>query len=238
MKPISKITVKHFINDSLHWSGGVLGGYNAFGKFDKDLKAYPIYVKITFLRKTTQIKSLINGDFYTIDKVKKEHSDQMEAEARMIEDVITKEYSLQGDLFSLKGISDKCSPYKGNFYDAFIESYLWKEFSNAILKTRSPFMRLLLQRFPNVPAIIHYDAATKLLGDIPAFEKLKSKFATFKDIETIFSKNGYLQGIQVFEWKFGKAKDLFGSYALKKGFSFRNVSEMVDIIDKQIENWK
>ena len=234
MEDISKITVKHFLNTTLASKVGGLIEIDSKGKeIKKDL--YQLYVKITFMRKTTQIKSIVNNSFFTIEDAYNDYSELIKAETKMIEDLIENEYIRLKNNFTLKGIGDKCKKYSGDFKENIFDLYIWKDFNKAILKSRSKFMRLLLYRFKNIPAMTYYDAAIKLIGEIAELTKLKPKFINFEKIEEIMRTDEKLQELKVIEWKYGSAKEYMSHIALGNGISFKEVSEIVNIIDKEIE---
>lgn len=90
-KEIGKITIKHF--------------------FNKQIKNFPLYVKITFQRKSTQMKSLCEFKFENSVIVYTYHLPFLKAERELILYTILNEYR-KGDKFSLKGIPDKVYPFK------------------------------------------------------------------------------------------------------------------------------
>jgi len=234
MKAISKITVKHFLNTALGSPQDIVGIYDEKGVLQKFPPVHPLYIKIIFMRKTTQMKSIVGAykDYETIEEVYKDLGDQLTSEIRMIEDIITNEYKKLGDKFELKGIGNKCSKYQQDLNDLLFEQYLWLDFFKIISKTNSEYKRLLLNRAPKNPVITHYHAALKLLDNSQELLKLKEQFENYSIMEKCLTENGKIKRhIKIFDWVYGKERDGFSYIALKNSISFNKVAQLVDIID-------
>jgi len=239
MKAISKITVKHFLNTALGSPQDIVGIYDEKGILQKFPPLHPLYIKIIFMRKTTQMKSIVGAykDYETIEEVYKDLGDQLTSEIRMIEDIITNEYKKLGDKFELKGIGNKCSKYQQDLNDLLFEQYLWLDFFKIISKTNSEYKRLLLNRAPKNPVITHYNAALKLLDNSEELLKLKEQFENYTIMEKCFiKKDNTKHQVSLFDWVYGKDRDGFSYTALKNGISFNKVTQLVGVIDTVISN--
>ena len=233
MDAISKITVKHFLNTSLGSKEGITGYYDDKGVLQTYAPRYPLYIKIIFMRKTTQMKSSVAGysDYETLEEAGKKLGDLLNSEVGMLEDVIASEYKRLGDAFELKGITSKLAVYENGVREVIFEQYLWVNFFKVVARSKSEYARLLLSRFPKTPAISHYHAALKLLDPHPELLKLKERFENYEIIEDCLYKSRGKEPVTLFEWIYGKHKDIFSYTALKQGISFNKVSQLVGLID-------
>ncbi len=234
MKTLGKITVKHFLNTNISTKQFSPEFKTEDGKITKSVELYPLYVKITFMRKTTQMKSIVNENYANLDKANFSNIDLLNSECKMIKNIILNEYTKSENNFSLIGIADKCKVYHGNFLESVFNTYLWQDYNKAILKTRSKFMRLLLVRNPNIPSTTFYEAAIKLVGEKPELKKLKEKFENYQTIEKILKKEKRLNSIRTIEWKYGNEKENFVRLAIDSRFSYNEFTKLVDIIDTEI----
>lgn len=235
METLSKITVKHFLNPRVIPSDYILGGLNEEGVQDDNLIPHPLYVKVTFKRNSTEIRSILRKDFYSLFEIKREDKDLMEVESRMIEDVISKDYKKLGDKFSLKGIKKRSEYYEKDLIEHFSNEFLWNDYQKLIVKSRSEFARLLLNRDPSVPISTYLKAAMMLIPEDKGLGKFQSQFDVLEQINSIFRK---LKGhglIIIASWKYGKTKDHFASIGLQMGLGFAKVQKLTALIDSVIE---
>jgi hypothetical protein len=235
MEKLSKITVKHFLNPRVIPTDYILGGLNEEGVQDDDLVPHPLYVKVTFKRNSTEIRSILRKDFYSLFEIKREDKDLMEVETRMIEDIIAKEYKKHGDKFSLKGIKKKSEFYEKELIEHFSNDFLWNDYQKLIVKSRSEFSRLLLNRDPSVSASIYFKAAMKLIPGDKGLEKFQGQFEVLEQINGIFRKMKGHGMIIIASWKYGKVKDQFASIGLQMGLGFAKVQKLTALIDTVIE---
>ncbi len=233
---MGKITVKHFINKTLKEAKKDYIIMDEKGNhIDTTPPFYPLYVKITFQRATTQLRSLINLDFTSVEEaVYYGCGDLMEMESIMINDIVVKEFKKLGSKFSLRGINEKCKPYSFRLDEFFSDALLIKAYNNVVIRSRSPYMRLLIWKSNKIPASVYYDAASKLLGEVPELFQLNEKFIIFGLFEKAISKSK-IGKTQVIEWLYGDAKERFSQKALESGLSFNEVVKVVTAIDEQIK---
>lgn len=231
MNNLSKITVKHFLNTNLASSSD-------FQETDKKLRRvdtpYPLYVKITFMRKTTQMKSIVDDYFSSINEAFSKHGNLLNAEINLIENIIAKEYKSAKQAFVLKGIGDTCKKYYDINIEVLLNNYIWNDYLKIIKASRTQFMRLLLQRLPNIPSMVYYEAALKLIGKNDQLVKLKDKFEKTGMLENVRIDNKKLTDIRIIEWQYGKVKDNLRLYLLNKGNNQKLVSQLIKIIDDEI----
>ena len=234
MEKLGKITVKHFLNTALNDRGCTISILDE--KSDSYIPAplYSLYVKITFMRKTTQQKSIINEDFATMEEAYSKYRTALAGEVQMIEDVIRREYQQLKGRVELRGLAKKCEVYRKEVVDQIFEGYLWQDFAREVLKSRTEYMRLLLQKFPKTPAMEHYNAALRLIGDRPELLRLRERFENYAMIERCLSQALRTQGASIFDWHYGDLKDRFSLRALQKGYSFKQTSTVVALVDSII----
>lgn len=229
MEKIGKITVKHFLNTTLANRSSIsIQADN--GNFIESPPSYPLYVKITFMRKTTQQKSIIDNYFENLEEAYKVYGATIEGEIKMIEDLISNEYRKRGDKFELKGLAKRCEVYKTAVPDLFFSEYLWNDFTKVIIKGRSSNMRILLHRFPTTPVFQHYNAAIKLIDNKEELLQMKSQFDNFTLFEKCMIPLKKNQN-SVFDWVYGTLKDKFSFTSLKKGYTFKQTSLVVSLVD-------
>jgi hypothetical protein len=232
MVSISKITAKHFLNTLLAPKEAVNGNSP-----DKPSPLYPLYVKITFMRKTTQMRSCIDDNYSTIEEAYKKEGDKMEAETRMIEDVIAREYKKLGDKFELRGIANKCEAYQRSLTELIFGQYLWLDFFNVVVRDNTEHKRMLLTRLPKTRAITYYHAALKLIENNEELQKLNDQFENYEIIERSLRVKRTEPYATVFDWVYGKQKEKFSYTALKDGISFNKTSQLVAIIEATISGY-
>lgn len=233
-KEISKITVKHFVNESLKGDESSIVELDGNGNEIPSQPKYPLYVKVTFMRATTQLKSIVWDDYTSVDEAHQKQSVLMEIEKQIIRDVITKEYFRVGDMFSLKGLSEKCKPYTSKLFEYFSGKLVVNDFVKAILKSRSPFMRMLTYRWPNLSFTIYYEAALKLIGEIPELTLLKERVHVLELYEKSI-RSREIRNIKVYEWVYGDAKERISRSALDAKLSFNNMLQLIEAIDTQLK---
>ncbi|MEI6766784.1 MAG: hypothetical protein WCM76_14230 [Bacteroidota bacterium] len=231
---MSKITVKYFINFNLKESSD--NGDNADGISNNNISGplHPLYIKITFKRATTQLKSLINADFTSVEHAAYHCEGLMEMEAAMISDVISREYQRLGEKFSLKGIAEKCKPYSQGLAEYFLTNFLITDYNKAIGQSKSKYIPLLCWKANDAEPSIYFDAAVKLLGEIPELVILKERFDLYELFETVMREN-HLTNKQVVEWAYGDAKDVFSQKALSSKIKINHVAKIIAAIDEQVK---
>jgi hypothetical protein len=235
MLNISKITVKHFLNTALESREGT-GRYDEYGIEIEEAPTYPLYLKIIFMRKTTQMKSILPeyNAYRTMEEVQKEFGDKLVAELRMVEDVIRREYVKLGDKFELKGLAQKCNAYLQSLDRLIFCQYVWDDFFKVVARTDTPHKRLLLTLVPKTNLISHYHAALKLLDNKQELLEMEEQFKNYEIIEKCLGTRRDVRRPTLFDWAFGKYRDMFSYNALKNGISFNKVSELVGIIDRLV----
>lgn len=229
---MTKITIKHFVNTTLRSKGVDIFNHNGEPVTTKPL--YPLYVKITFQRKTTQVKSIIDGYFNSVEEAQIKHGNLMKMEVDMIEHLILVDFAKDKERFDLKGIVKKIAIYEQNILETVFDKMVWNDFKREILKTRSDFMRLLLERNFKISPLIYYKAAIQLLDDSEAIVNLKSNFDDYLLLENLKLIN--TNELKTFtNWVFGDLKNKFSIKLLEKGVSFQDVARLVNEIDNVFE---
>lgn len=131
MKKPKKITVKFFVNKTvkpeLH---------------DKE-KRYPLYMIVTYNRRTNTLKSLYGGFYKDIQQVEKNSPGLLSFEEKVVQKIISYELSRDTENFDIKGIHVKYDMYSKSIEQILSESLkkaLWvvvvkidpKEYSQAL----------------------------------------------------------------------------------------------------------
>lgn len=224
MKDISKITVKHFLNKNLPVSQG-------------DKLLYPVYIKITFQRKSTEIKSTIHKLY--ADSLENYHlfNDlDFVYESFMIKHFVTKGYQELGDKFTLRGIASLCRNYNEKRIKDLFNGIVFNEFDDYLCTNRPKFWLMLGNRIPSVDSFTYFEAALKLLDNDPFIVKLKDKFEILRDIESVeFPGFGQLQEQRLPFWQFGTAKQMFVIEAQTLGYSQERIQKIISVIDFEIQ---
>jgi len=235
MNKVGKITAKHFINKTLKVPTYKNEIIDSNGKsVDITPPFHPLYIKITFQRTTTQMKSLLNLDFTSVEEAEFRCGDWLDMEKKMINDIIKSEFKKNGDKFILKGIPDKCKPFGQPLKDFFPGMLLVDIYNTMVLNSKSSYLELLEWKSSTIPAMVYYEAALKLLGELPQLIALKEKFDLCDHFEKAISNNN--TGIlKVLEWKYGDAKEQFSQKALSAGLSFNQLVGIVTNIDELID---
>ncbi len=207
-----KITIKHFINRNLKETKRKYAFWDEDGNYeDMTPPFHPLYVKVTFRRTTTQLKSFIGIDFISIDDAMHFGEIYLEHEAEMIHDVIARNYLKDKDHFSLKGLADLCAPYTKPI-DKFITDSIWSEYNAIITTSRSHFSSLLLRKSDSkTPSDIFFKAALKLLDDPSDILRLKEKFEILSILVKLNKHIGSALQYRVIEWVYGDLKPQFPS---------------------------
>jgi len=222
MKDISKINVRHFLNRNLPTKVG-----------DKVL--YPTYVKITFQRKSTEIKSTINKSFESENDSEFCFSPTLAYESKMIQHFVEKGFRTLGDKFSLRGIAEICRKYHDKRIKDLFESFVTNDFNLSIFDIDNNLGRVIIWRNQNLPLSLYYDAAIKLFDNHKDIVKYKSQFEIIRDIESIiFAGFGELLEQRIIFWQFGTTKDMFLLEAKVKGLSEQRINSVISMIDSEL----
>jgi len=231
---LGKITVKHFLNTALKQAEGIVSMVGEDGQVIEFPAQYPLYIKITFKRMTTQLKSIVSLNFASVEEAFEKYGTLMILEKYLITDIIEKEYIKSGDKFKMKGIADKAKPYCIELFDFFSEKCFINEYKKVILKSRSIYMRLLLPGVFDVSLSVYYAAAKKLLENPDELIELNAKFEIVEKFRQVIKQSNN-PDVLLIEWIYGKGKEEFTHAALSAGLSFGEIVTIVAEIDKQIE---
>lgn len=239
MNKTSKITVKHFINTGLKGLNEVIDKYSFFENTSyKDVMPppfYPLYIKITFQRATTQMKSLYDIEFVTIEEAEYKAGYFLDIERKFIADVIRNEYKKQGSNFILKGIPDKCKPYSQPIKEFFLNRVIREEYNTLLKKTESPYKQLLRWDSVETSPDIYYSAAIKLLNENQQLKSLKQKFDICSTFHEITEKNG-TDKTALFLWTYGYTKEKFHNDAHRSGINKKQIGVIIKTMDDLIES--
>lgn len=149
---MKKISVKHFLNTSLKSDKdrGRISlvtedkeGNRLASEDRKKVQKYPVYIKITYNRKTTQMKSEITEYFSAIEDVYTNYPGKISKEVSRMHNAITYEVEKHGEGFKLKGINQRINKY-GKTITNLLYDHLSEKFTKALEDSQSEFAGLLL----------------------------------------------------------------------------------------------
>jgi len=234
MKDISKITVKHFLNLSLPTKSDIVGSY-INGKLINEPTSYPLYVKITFQRKTTQIKSTIDKSFQNIEEAYRKHENEIKNEALLIESMISKSFKEKGESFTLAGIHKICKDYRTITMADVINDYVLNDFDTIIDSTGYEYAAIFQVRL-NIPSIEYYKLALLHFGKLPNLLQLQSKFELLDTFETLAKKHKFsITSIKLVDWKYGNSKHILFELTKRNKISQKVTNHFFEIIDTYIQ---
>jgi len=245
MKNEYKVTVKHYLNKELkkiRKGGGIIG--NDFSTYQEEGIVYPLYVQITFLRKTTKIPSLINDNFKNLEEAKKEYLKEMKEEERVITEAIRREYNKLGKDFEMTNFVGKFKVFKLTLEEFFYKYYFLNEYHKRLLATRSEYMRMFYHTFTFLKksdilnySLLYFEKVLETLSYPEEFLTLKTRLEAVTTFYKSISKND--SGIiTIYDWLFGEGKERFSINSLKNRISFELTSHLVVAIDEAISNIK
>ncbi|MCR6638768.1 MAG: hypothetical protein NVV82_07190 [Sporocytophaga sp.] len=117
MKKPKKITVKFFVHESLK------------PKVEDGVERFPLYMRITYQRRNTMLKSFYGGYYKDLKEVEKLHYPGfLEFEERNIQKTINYEIAKLGEAFDLKGVHEKYEVYCIGIYkilESYFKNVLW-----------------------------------------------------------------------------------------------------------------
>src|SRR5690606_34567404 len=140
----------------------------------------PVYIKVTFQRKSTEIKSFIFYSSMTEYEFKTTPSAKFEQETAMIEFFVRKGYSVQGDEYSLKGIAEVCKEYLKMHIKDIYKLYVLNNFDTYLSEINEPFKYIILHRNEQVPTILYFMGALKLFSDKKGLMQFEEQFEIVK----------------------------------------------------------
>jgi len=234
MSKIGKIRVMHFLNTKIQLSPVPSSILKEDDKSTELTNEYPVYVLVTFRRQTTQMKSVIERNYKTIEEAISKEREMIRIETKMIESLINEHceiLSYAGWEYTLKGFNTLCKRFHQILFDAFKDAFLWAEFVRSIYKCNNEYSKLLETRNPEIPIITYYKAAIKLMDDKTAFSQLERRFIIVEQIEKLIKNRTDLKNLKIIEWVFGNAKEEFRINALNAGLEADRIEVLINSID-------
>lgn len=234
-----KITVKHFLNKRLNpgskherYGGGLISDPT-----DTEQKKYPLYIKITVNRKTTQVKSDLNDYFATIEEVQKMHSQFINWEQQFIQNSISYELKNNGDKFALKGLNDRIEKYKKPVIQ-LLNDHLSEKFIKAFENSESEFAGLLILGTISTDLGMLNRAALKL---IDGFEDLSkgfiSEIKTYEIYKLLFNAEENYQSVTLLDWISGSnRKDSIKKFETVFFSNHEMVQQAITTIDQLVNS--
>jgi len=196
MKKRSKITVKFFFNKNLA------------AKSEKGKELYPLYILVTYQRKSTQLKSHYGGYLEDIEILNTHYSGLVEFEARTLQKVIEYEAEKYGDKFTLTGIGERYHLYATPIHNA-LERYLKERLEKEMKATLEPMAIIPDYKNPLISASLLYMAALRLIHDFDQkiSRQLKGELEVNNSYFLLFPKlAGVYSFPTVIDWENGNHK--------------------------------
>ncbi|MBT3300885.1 MAG: hypothetical protein HOD63_14045 [Bacteroidetes bacterium] len=181
-----KITIKFFLNKRLPSKSIVR---DERGQVIDEIVKYPIYIQLTFLRKSTQFKSSINTE-YSDSNYSEDDNALMMLEKMYIIKVIEYE-NITNKAFSLKGFKSRYDIYSEQIF-SLLEQKAIKTFLGALNNSESNYTKLFFHvDFDKIPFDIILSAALELIPDFQdSFGENKIYIDTFELFYQEFTKKG------------------------------------------------
>lgn len=224
-----KITIKPFLNIQLGASGTLTEGNRIF-------KTYPLYYKVTFNRKNTQLRSLYaHAGYNDIGSIE---SGIIDFESKVLNKIIAYETTEKQDDYQLTGLKRKFELYALSI-DYVLDTYLRKQLQGAINGTGHPYQFVLTFDNYNINNSIFniYDACRSLFPNINTYldTSLLDGMSCFKAYREIIGTPMFRYDFHtLIDWIDGSAKE-FLQEGLIKFYETENVLSMLNTIDKIIK---
>ena len=223
-KNLSKITIKFFLNRNL-------APMQQHGKL-----FYPLYILVTFKRKSTQFKSKSDQYFEDIDNLKKDRPDILQFEERILRKMIEYEIENLGeDKFTLKGVSERYPYYATSIYIA-LETYLKDKLQKQMFSGGDPLAMVPNYENPAVTVPLLYTAAVRLF---PGFEnkmpaQLIEELQAYEHYQTLFPLEFFMYDFAVIiEWLNGDhEKVLTEAFTKVYGNKAADLNRIVALLNK------
>ena len=196
MKKRSKITVKFFLNKNLAARG------------EKGKALYPLYILVTYQRKSTQLKSHFGGYMEDIEFLNTHHRGLVEFEAKTLQKVIEYEADKYGDKFTLAGIGERYHQYATPINNA-LERYLKEMLEKEMKATLEPMAIVPDYKNPLISSGLLYLAALRLIHDFDQkiSPQLKGELEVNNSYFLLFPKlAGVYSFPTVIDWENGSHK--------------------------------
>lgn len=236
---ISKITIKYFLNKRKPSSSDIISfDVKDMKEFQEkiQLSRYPLYIQITYKRKSTKIKSLIGLSFSSVNEAFDQYAEYLKKEEILIRTVVLSEIKSEGEKFEIIGISKKLKIYSEKIIDFFEDDYFNQEYNCSVLRTKSIFMRMVYDVFisdrPNY-FIEYFDKITELLGNPNDLIQMKHKVPVLKNFIKIFDKD--LHEKTIVEWLHANVKEDIKVKAIKKNIRPSEINDLINAINETVE---
>ena len=223
-KNLSKITIKFFLNKNL--APAVKHGKSF----------YPLYVLVTYNRKSTQFKSKSEEYFEDIESLHTQRPDILEFEERILRKMVEYEVELYGeDKFTVKGLSEKY-PYYATSVFKTLEKYFKEKLKYQIIATNDLLAFVLDLDRPHVSVAMLYSAAIRLF---PGFDtriplELQKELQAYEQYQTLFALENLMYDFAVIiEWLNGEHKATLEE-AFTKGYGNKpaELQRIIALLDK------
>jgi hypothetical protein len=226
MKKLPKLTIKFFLHKNL----------SPIRKGGKEY--YPLYILVTYHRKSTQLKSKFGDYSEDLESLNKKNPGLLEFEERILRKMIEYETELKGNKFSLVGLSERYEHYATSIYGA-VQDYLKERLEKEMKATFDPMAIIPDYHNPQIGVSLLYMAALRLLPDFDKKITLELKDDLLAN-EHYYLLFPIIPGIYSFptviDWENGDHKqELAKEYTALFGFKLKQgLDRITALIDRAI----
>ena len=218
IKKIGKIGVKH-----------ILIKY-ATKKANKKEPGSPVYVKVTFNRKSTQFLSVVKEKFINIDDANKKYAKLFDYETKLIKDIVKKRASRYEDIFNIAGIGEEVKIFD-NFIYGFIEDNLYDHLNFLVNNSDSPYKNLVIIAKKEINPSTFFEAHRKLFGSETFQNYLINYFENADNVFKLIQKSNEIKNIHLLDWLYGDGKNILRINAKATELKNIDVDSIVQFID-------
>ncbi len=221
---IGKIGVKHILNK-----------YTT-KKTDIQETGSPVYVKVTFNRKSTQFRSVVKEKFVNIEEANKKFNKLFDYETKLIRDIVTQRAVHLDDMFNIAGIGEEINFYDKNIYD-FIEANLFKRIEDRVNTSVSPFKDLIIISKKEIKPLTFFEAHCKLFGFETDLQRLEKDFKCADKVFELKQKNKDIKNIHMLDWLYGEGENTLRINAKTSGLNDNDVNNIVQFINNLLHDF-
>ena len=205
-----KITIKYFLNIRLPFEPE----FYEITEDDKDStelkKYYPLYFQITYNRKSTQLKCFTDSAYYhDINDIDEKIKAELQKQMNLLKRIVAYETRHLPQSYSLRGIRERYLFYATSLME-IIEESVYSKYNDVLPQTKSEYMRMLSQVYPDKIQFKTIISATlKLIPDFMDFadENSKMYFVMYSYLDKLFNRmKSRNEEFTILDWYDGSAR--------------------------------
>ncbi len=239
---MGKITVKHIIVPSTlkadkGYSVEIIREDGSTEElFSSDKNFNRLYVKVSFNRKTTQFKSMVEDNVDTIEYAINKYGSILNSEKNLIIDLVEKGFNAQGDKFNLKGLYSKVREYNRPTYTDILLDRI-SDLEKILFRIDSPYkdLKIYAKDLNECDPLLLFDAYLKLFDNHNDIKRLYSDFNSLGKYYELMILRGHTSSTFI-EWKYGEDKFKFIEVAKLAGLNLCQIREVITFIDNSINH--